>query len=112
MKRRAFIFLLSGAMTAAGSLRAQQKPMPVIGFLSSRAPAESAHLVAGFRQGLREGGYIEGETVAVEYRWANNQYDRLSALAADLVRHPVAVIVAAGGPPSALAAKAATSVIP
>jgi len=86
--------------------------MPVIGFLSSRAAAESTRLVAGFQEGLKEGGYIDGETVAVEYRWANNQYDRLPVLAAELVGRSVAVIVAAGGPPSALSAKTATGVIP
>ena len=111
MKRRTFLVLVGAA--GAWPLGAPaQKPIPVIGFLSSRAAAESAHLVAGFREGLREGGYIEGETVAIEYRWANNQYDRLPVLAAELVGRSVAVIVAAGGPPSALAAKTATAVIP
>ena len=86
--------------------------MPVIGFLSSRSPAESSHLVAAFRAGLQAGGYVEGQNVAIEYRWAEGQYDRLPALAVDLVRRGVAVLATTGGEPSALAAKAATSTIP
>jgi putative ABC transport system substrate-binding protein len=84
----------------------------VIGFLSARSAAESEYLVAGFREGLKESGYVEGQNVAIEFRWAENQYDRLPALAADLARRPVAVIAAGGGDVSALAAKAATSTIP
>jgi putative ABC transport system substrate-binding protein len=86
--------------------------MPVIGFLSSRSPGDSTTLVAAFRKGLSEAGYIEGQNIAIEYRWAEGQYDRLPALAAELVHRNVAVLVATGGEPSALAAKGATSAIP
>jgi putative ABC transport system substrate-binding protein len=86
--------------------------MPVIGWISSREPDESAHLVAAFRRGLAENGYVEGQNLTIEYRWALGQYDRLSGLAAELVRSPVAVIVAVGGEPAARAAKAATATIP
>src|SRR5476651_517565 len=91
---------------------AQQPVMPVIGFLSTRAPDESASVVAAFRQGLAENGYIERQNVTVEYRWALGQYDRLPALTAELLRVPVAVIVAVGGDPAARAAKSATATIP
>jgi ABC-type uncharacterized transport system substrate-binding protein len=86
--------------------------MPVVGLLDQRSPETLADRLRGFRQGLRDAGFVEGQSVAIEYRWAENQIDRLSELAADLVRRQVAVIVAPGGPPSALAAKAATTTIP
>jgi putative tryptophan/tyrosine transport system substrate-binding protein len=112
MRRRDFI--LAGGATVAWSLaaRAQQPAIPLIGFLSSRSLNDSRHLVDAFRAGLQASGYIEAQNVAVEYRWAEGQYDRLPALAAELVRSRVAVLVTTGGEPSVLAAKAATSSIP
>jgi ABC-type uncharacterized transport system substrate-binding protein len=110
MRRRELMLLLGGAMTAARALRAQQKAMPVIGFLSSGSPGPGAPNLPAFRQGLGEIGYVEGQNVAIEYRWAESRYDRLPALAADLVSRKVDVI-ATVGMPSALAAKSATSTI-
>jgi putative ABC transport system substrate-binding protein len=92
--------------------RAQQQPMPLIGFMSGRSPKDSAHLVAAFREGLGETGFVEGQNVAIEFRWADGQYDRLPAFAADLVSRRVAVLVGVGGDVSAVAAKRATATIP
>jgi putative ABC transport system substrate-binding protein len=111
VKRRELLLLLGGAMAMAPPLQAQKKAMPVIGFLSSGSPGPNAPIVAAFRQGLSETGYVEGKDVAIEYRWAEGSYDRLPAFAAELVGRKVEVI-ATGGMPSALAAKSATSRIP
>jgi putative ABC transport system substrate-binding protein len=112
MRRRELMLLVGGMMTAARDLRAQQKAMPVVGFLSS-APADTyASFLAAFHQGLSEAGYVEGQNVAIEYRWAEGRYDRLPALAADLVGRKVDLIATSGGPVPALAAKNATSSIP
>jgi putative tryptophan/tyrosine transport system substrate-binding protein len=113
MRRRGFIILLAGAMGGwLSAVRAQQKAMPVIGFLGSASPGPFAPFVAAFHQGLSGTGYVEGQNVTLEYRWAENHKDRLPALAADLVGRKVDLIVSSGSLPAALAAKGATSTIP
>jgi putative tryptophan/tyrosine transport system substrate-binding protein len=110
MRRREFIALVAGAGAWPLATRAQQAEVPVVGYLSATSAATATYFV-GFRDGLKDAGYIEGQNLAIEYRWAEGQYDRLPILAAELVRRPVAVIVA-GGIPAVFAVKAATSTIP
>ena len=111
MRRRTFI---QGIAAVAWPLvaRAEQSPMPVIGFLNSASPQPFANYVAGFRAGLKQTGYVDGQNVTIEFRWAESHYDRLPEMAADLVRRKVAVLAATGGAPSITAAKAATATIP
>jgi putative ABC transport system substrate-binding protein len=111
MRRREFIGLL-GAVTWPFAVRAQQSAMPLIGFLNTQSAGPFSHLVAGFQQGLREAGFLEGQNIQIEYRWAEGRSEQLPALANDLVRRGIAVLVATGGEPAALAAKGSTQTIP
>jgi putative tryptophan/tyrosine transport system substrate-binding protein len=113
MRRREFIALSGGAAASWPlAVYAQQRPMPVVGFLNASSPGPLRQQIAAFREGLKNSDYVEGQNVAFEYRWAEGQYDRLPALVADLVRQQVSVIVSGGGAPAVLAAKAATTTIP
>jgi putative tryptophan/tyrosine transport system substrate-binding protein len=112
MKRRQFITLLGGAAAWPLVAKAQQPAMPVIGWMSGRSPADSTHLLEAFRKGLHDTGYVEGESISIEYRWAQGDYGRLPELASDLVNRGVLLLMAVGGEPSAIAAKKATSTIP
>jgi putative tryptophan/tyrosine transport system substrate-binding protein len=111
VRRRDFIALIGGSAFALPIAAGAQQPVPVIGYLSTGSPESDDFRLIAFRQGLNQTGYVEGQNVAIEYRWAPAQYDRLPALAADLVRRQVTVIAAAGIPPT-FAAKAATSTSP
>src|SRR5262249_26775684 len=112
MKRREFISLLGGAAAWPLAARGQQPTMPVIGFMSARSPSDSAYLVDAFRQGLLEAGYLEGETISREYRWANGDYGRLPGLASDLLTRKVLVLVAGGGGATADAPQEAATTAP
>src|SRR5947209_15310127 len=113
MRRRDFIKVIAGSAAAWPiHARGQQSALPVIGFMSGRSPVDSSYLAEAFRQGLRGAGYVEGDNISIEYRWANGDYDRLPGLASDLLRRKVLVLVAVGGDSSALAAKQATSTVP
>src|SRR5215475_14315400 len=109
VRRRQFITLLGGAAAWPVAARAQQQPMPAVGILASVSPGPYGRFIEAIKQGLREVGYVEGRNVAIEYRWANGQYDRLPQLAAELVDRGVAVIILVGGGPTTAAAKAATA---
>jgi len=112
MRRRDFITLLGGAAAWPIAARAQQPAMPVVGFVGSESPDRWAAYVSAFHQGLREVGYVEGRNVAIEYRWAEGQNERISDLVVDLLRHPVSVLAVPGSTPAALAAKAANTAVP
>jgi putative ABC transport system substrate-binding protein len=114
MRRREILAILGGAITAPGALCAQQKAMPVIGILAAASPdnAGAQRMLAAFRKGLGELGYVDGRNITIEYRWAAGDFDRLPALAAELADRKVDVIVTEGGDPSVVAAKQATSTIP
>jgi len=115
MKRRDVLALIGGACTGFAmprAARAQQRSLPVIGYLHTRGPDDSSHLSAAFRRGLRDGGFIDGQDVRIEYRWAYGQYDNLPPLVRELVQMPVSVLIAGGGEPAAVAARAATSTLP
>ena len=111
-RRRQFLTLLSSAAAARPLAARAQQSMPVIGFMSARSPEDSVHLLEAFRRGLKEGGFVEGQNVVIEFRWARGEYDRLPEMAADLVSRRVSVLTAVGGDPSPRAAKRATSTIP
>ena len=111
-RRRQFLTLLSSAAAAWPLAARAQQSMPVIGFMSARSPEDSVHLLEAFRRGLKEGGFVEGQNVVIEFRWARGEYDRLPEMAADLVSRRVSVLTAVGGDPSPRAAKRATSTIP
>ena len=111
MRRREFITFVGSAAAWAHAARAEQSEMPIIGFLNSASPQPFANYVSGFRVGLKQTGYMDGQNVNIEFRWAEGHYDRLPEMAADLVRRKVAVLVSTG-PPSVTAAKAATATIP
>jgi putative ABC transport system substrate-binding protein len=112
VRRREFISLIVGAAATWSRAVRAEPATPIIGFISTRSSGDTLHLMDSFRQGLREAGYIEGKNVAIQYRWADGHYDRLPTMLADLIGRQVEVIVAAGGVPGALAAKAATNTIP
>src|SRR5207248_5910037 len=112
MRRRELISLIGGAAAWPAAARAQRPPLPVVGFLNGLSAGERPHLVESFRRGLSEAGYVAGQNVAVEYRYAENQPDRLQALAADLIARRVAVIAATGGNNPVLVAKSLTTTIP